>query len=320
MSTLQTRCLVSSAALHGAALLALVFGSAFVAKRAFEEPTMPPIELVSLEGVRLTDGVGAGGGTPTPPAQNQNRVQTPPSTPPPAQNRAQTPPQVTTPQPRREVAVAQNPVRAETPQRAPQREIQVAQNAVRTQDVDPAVRNSGRRAVQVATAPRRISDAERAATERANQEAEAAAVRAANDARERAVREATERWRGAVGGIRSQLEQGLSGETEVKVPGPGGGGEVWMGYGTYLKAFYEARWRRPSSLPVPVAYVGVAVTVSRDGRLTRFELLEKSGVKTLDDSVLEVIQRFRQLEPLPAGTTDSERTFRIKFRLEGTTQ
>jgi len=69
---------------------------------------------------------------------------------------------------------------------------------------------------------------------------------------------------------------------------------------------------------VPVAYVGVAITVARDGRLVRFELLEKSGIKVLDDSVLEVIQRYRTLERLPAGSTDPERTFRIKFRLEGT--
>jgi len=33
-----------------------------------------------------------------------------------------------------------------------------------------------------------------------------------------------------------------------------------------------------------------------------------------------VIQRYRNLEPLPSGSTDPERTFRIKFRLEGTTQ
>lgn len=91
-----------------------------------------------------------------------------------------------------------------------------------------------------------------------------------------------------------------------------------MGYGSYLKSFYEARWRRPSSLPVPVAYVGVAITVARDGRLLRFELLDKSGIKSLDDSVLEVIQRYRTLEKLPSGTADTERTFRIKFRLEGT--
>jgi len=60
--------------------------------------------------------------------------------------------------------------------------------------------------------------------------------------------------------------------------------------------------------------------VARDGRLLRAEVLEKSGIRELDDSVNDVIQRYRRLEPLPPGSTDSERTFRIKFRLEGGTQ
>ena len=78
--------------------------------------------------------------------------------------------------------------------------------------------------------------------------------------------------------------------------------------------------KRIWSLPAPVAYVGVSITVARDGRLLRAEVLEKSGIRELDDSVNEVIQRHRRLEPLPPGSSDSERTFRIKFRLEGGTQ
>jgi hypothetical protein len=30
-----------------------------------------------------------------------------------------------------------------------------------------------------------------------------------------------------------------------------------------------------------------------------------------------VLQRYRRLDPLPEGTTDAERVFRIKFKLEG---
>jgi len=174
-----------------------------------------------------------------------------------------------------------------------------------------SARSTAKRTVNVATAPKGPTAEE---IEAANE----AADRAAREAHDRAVKAAADQWKTTVGGLRTKLEAGLSGQTEISVPGPGGGGEVWIGYGTYLKSFYEARWRRPSSLPVPVAYVGVAITVARDGRLVRFELLEKSGIKVLDDSVLEVIQRYRTLERLPAGSTDPERTFRIKFRLEGT--
>jgi TonB family protein len=225
------------------------------------------------------------------------------------------------------IRVTQAPTRPELPDKPDKPEkpdkpdpgIKVSSTLVKAQDTDPSTkgkvdprdgtRTTGRRPIPVAAAPKGPSAAEIA-------EAKAAEERAASDAREQTARH----WSNAVKGIRSTLAQRLSGQTEISVPGPGGSGEVWIGYGTYLKTFYEARWRRPSSLPVPVAYVGVAITVARDGRLVRFELMEKSGIKSLDDSVMEVIQRYRSLYPLPAGSSDPERTFRIKFRLEGTTQ
>lgn len=313
MSTLEQRCFATSAVAHAAVVGLLAAASLIASRHPIVDPqALPPIELISLEGVKVTDGQGAGGGTPvpaqTPPTQT-------PTAPPP-------PPRAT---PRTEVRVTKTPTTpAATPDKPvdkpvdkpskPETGIKVSSTPVKAQDTDPAVKNGPKvnisRNVKVTAAPKGPTAAEIAA--------EAAAERADQEARERAAREATERWKNAVGNIRSQLSQGLSGQTEISVPGPGGGGEVWIGYGTYLKSFYEARWRRPSSLPVPVAYVGVAITVARDGRLVRFELLEKSGVKSLDDSVLEVIQRYRTLERLPAGSTDPERTFRIKFRLEGT--
>jgi hypothetical protein len=302
MNTLEQRCFATSAVAH-AAVVGLLAAASLIASRhpSIHPQALPTIELISLEGVKVTDGQGAGGGTP--PA---------PHTPPPAT-------------PRTEVRVAKTPTApAATPDKQvdkvvdkpskPETRIRVSSTLVKAQDTDTAVKTGPKvntsRTVKVAAAPKGPTAAELAA--------EAAAERADQEARGRAAKEATERWKNAVGNIRSQLTQGLSGQTEISVPGPGGGGEVWIGYGTYLKSFYEARWRRPSSLQVPVAYVGVAITVARDGRLVRFELLEKSGIKSLDDSVTDVISRYRTLERLPTGSTDPERTFRIKFRLEGT--
>jgi outer membrane biosynthesis protein TonB len=313
MSTLEQRCFATSAVAHAAVVGLLAAASLIASRHPIVDPqALPPIELISLEGVKVTDGQGAGGGTPVPAQTPPTQTPTAPPPPPPAT-------------PRTEVRVTKTPtVPAATPAKPvdkpvdkpskPETGIKVSSTLVKAQDTDTAVKTGPKvntsRAVKVAAAPKGPTAAELAA--------EAAAERAEQEARERAAREATERWKNAVGGIRSQLAQGLSGQTEISVPGPGGGGEVWIGYGTYLKSFYEARWRRPSSLPVPVAYVGVAITVARDGRLVRFELLEKSGIKSLDDSVMDVISRYRTLERLPAGSTDPERTFRIKFRLEGT--
>ncbi len=319
MSSLENRCLAGSAFAH-AGLLALFMAVSFIAaRRAFEPGDLPPIELVSLDNVRLTDAAGAGGGTPTPPPT------APPVRPgdPPLRSAA---PAVREAVPEPVRAEARPPV---TPPR-PERRVEVAKEPVKAQDVDRTLKGKNEREkaepeknarkIEVAKAIKKPSakelQAERAAAKAAEaRRAEAEARRAAA-----AARAAQERWSKAVGGIHSKLSENLSGETTITVPGPGGGGEAWIGYATYLKGFYEVRWRRPGALPAPVAYVGVSITVARDGRVLRAELLEKSGIRDLDASVNEVIQRYRQLEPLPRGTTDSERSFRIKFRLEGGTQ
>jgi len=315
MNSIQNRCLATSVVAHASVVGALLLSSYLVGRQPAETPALPPIELVSLEGVKITDGQGAGGGTPTPPAQSRSQTPpTPPATPP--QPRTAQPEVRVTPTPTKTVDRTPKPEKsdkADKPEKA-ETGIKVSSNVIKAQDVDKTVkggadsaRSTGKRTVNVATAPKGPTAEEIEAADRAVREAQ-----------DRAVKLAADQWKTTVGGLRTKLEAGLSGQTEISVPGPGGGGEVWIGYGTYLKSFYEARWRRPSSLPVPVAYVGVAITVARDGRLVRFELLEKSGIKVLDDSVLEVIQRYRTLERLPAGSTDPERTFRIKFRLEGT--
>jgi TonB family protein len=312
MITMEQRCLMGSAAAHAGLVIALMVASLVATRRAFDPAAMPPIELVSLEGVRITDGSGAGGGTPTPPPPAPPRNATRPVDPP---VRPTSPPVQEAPkEPVRPPATPPAPPRVE-------RAVQVSQDVKKAQDVDPSLKGKSKpetskdsdkrsRRIEVAKAAKGPS-AEDLAAEKAAAAAEAHRV---------AAQAAQERWRKAVGGIHSKLSEQLSGETTITVPGPGGGGEVWIGYATYLKSFYEVRWRRPSSLPAPVAYVGVSITVARDGRLLRAELLEKSGIRELDDSVNEVIQRYRRLEPLPPGAMDSERTFRIKFRLEGGSQ
>ena len=321
MNSIQNRCLATSVVAHASVVGVLLLSSYIAGRQPAEPPALPPIELVSLEGVKITDGQGAGGGTPTPPTPSPTppRNQSPPTpAPTPApQPRPQQPEVRVTPMPTRPVDRTPKPDKPEKPEKV-EAGIKVSSSVIKAQDVDKTLkggaestRSTGKRVVNVATAPKGPTAEEIAA-------ANEAADRAAREAHDRAVKAAADQWQKEVRGLRTKLEAGLSGQTEISVPGPGGGGEVWIGYGTYLKSFYEARWRRPSSLPVPVAYVGVAITVARDGRLVRFELLEKSGIKALDDSVLEVIQRYRTLERLPAGSTDPERTFRIKFRLEGT--
>ncbi|KAB2667615.1 MAG: TonB C-terminal domain-containing protein [Verrucomicrobia bacterium] len=330
MNRIEKRCFATSTAAHVGLIATLLFLSFWAARHPPEMPSLPTIELIDTSGVKLVSGLGAGGGTPPPPAN-------PPSRPPQAERPpVPVPPPAKPPQtvPRNPVHSANEPTHpdpapAKNPPKA--REIKVADD-VKSQDVDDRLHapknaketaRSGKKpktivVAQAAKGPTKAElETQRRLEAEAQRRAEAeAAAEAAAEARARA-KAAAEAWQNRLHGIRSSLEKNLSSATEITTPGPGGGGQVWLGYGTYLKAFYEARWKRPSSLPVPVAYVGVAITVTRDGTLARFEVIERSGIRALDDSVAEVLQHYRRLDPLPEGTTDAERVFRIKFKLEG---
>ncbi len=326
MNRTETRCLVSSAAIHAAAVLALLLASYWAVK--YPPQFSEPIELIET-GIKM-DGLGAGGGNPAPPAP------TPTPAPPPVARPVITEPvpfiPVPTPTPPRARVVPVPPeVRPAPPKDPPVREVlkrppvhvstEVLKSQLLADHVKPPVKPP-KAPIKVAPLPKGPTPAEIKAQREAQRAAEAEAL-AEQQARERAREQAAavaaaRAWQAQVAAVGRTLKERMTGETEIFSPGLSGGGEAWVGYGTYLKAFYELRWRRPSSLPVPVAYVGVSITVARDGTLVRFEVIERSGIRVLDDSVTEVLQRHRKLDPLPAGTTDPERVFRIKFKLEGT--
>ena len=123
-----------------------------------------------------------------------------------------------------------------------------------------------------------------------------------------------QRMADSISGAAATVGKNLAGSAKVEMPGPGG--QAYAPYGSYLGAFYKERWRKPSSITARSAYVGVEIDVARDGRVVDMRMEEKSGHRALDDSVRDVIQRYKQLRPLPDGTTDAKRTFRIKFTLE----
>ncbi|MFM7101761.1 MAG: TonB family protein [Verrucomicrobiota bacterium] len=296
------RCLLLSAGVHLALLGALVVLPGFVSRPPAAPPDLPPVQLIDTRGLRLTEGLGAGGGTPAPPVRPPQQATPPaaPATPPPP-----------APAPVRPPVAESRPTPVETPPRPVRspRPVEVSRERVRSTTPEPAARR-----VEISREVRRRSPNEVA-------EAEAAREQAARERSAQAERDYQRRlaqWKQQLGGIRQQLAQGLTAETEISVPGPGGGGEVWMGYASYLKAFYETRWERPATLSQPVAFVGVSITVTRSGQLKDYQVVERSGIPSLDDSVVAVLRRFRQLAPLPEGSRDPERTFRIKFRLEGT--
>lgn len=333
MGRVQQRCLLASVAFHAALLALLVFAPAFTP----ESPALPVLTLIPTD-LKLTDGDKIGGGNPEarPPSAGPKAAAQaePPSLPEPKQEpkpepakplpkaEPKPPEPKAEPKVRKPVQVTEEPIHSKPP--------------VASQDTDPALRTKPlKRPLKLAN-DIKLADTAKKRDKREKEELEAerkaAKAAAAAEAAETAEREAAaerrrvraaqvaalnadrQRMADSISGAAATVGKNLAGSAKVEMPGPGG--QAYAPYGSYLGAFYKERWRKPSSISARTAYVGVEIDVARDGRVVDMRMEEKSGHRALDDSVRDVIQRYKQLRPLPDGTTDAKRTFRIKFTLE----
>jgi len=330
MISSNSRYLLTSVGIHAAAVGLLVFAPALSSRAVQDTPS--PIREIIPDNLRLTDGNTIGGGNPNaqppkggpqlsappqPPVQEPPPPTPPPKTPPPEPSKAQEPPPEA---PKAELLPPKTP-----PKKNLATEIQRSTpNAPKAQDVDPTLstqkQKSSKSDFQLAEAPKKRSkkdiDAERKASEAAAAAEEAREARE-HQARVAAAREAWNRAQqaraDAVRGVASNLGKNLSGSTSFEMPGPGGA--AYAPYGSYLMAFYKLRWKKPTTLNVDHGEVEAEITVQRNGRVSAFRLVKPSGMRALDDSVREVLDRNRDLRPLPEGTTDPERRITIRFDL-----
>jgi len=332
----NSRYLLTSVGIHAAAVGLLVFAPALSSRTVPDVPS-PVLEILP-DNLRLTDGNTIGGGNPEARPPKGGAQQTSPQPPPPqpeppkAELPKVEPPKADPPKAEPPKVEPQAPPKAEPPQ-PPKKtlatEIQRSTpNVPKAQDVDPALatkkQKSPKSDFQLADAPKKRSkkDIEADRREAAAAEAAASEAREAREAKERQARAAAAReaWNkaqqaraDAVRGVASNLGKNLSGSTTIEMPGPGGA--AYAPYGSYLVAFYKLRWKKPTTLSVDHGEVEAEITVQRNGRVTAFRLVKPSGIRALDDSVREVLDRNRDLRPLPEGTTDPERRITIRFDL-----
>jgi TonB family protein len=327
----NSKYLLTSVGVHAAAVGLLLFAPV-LSSRTVQDTPSPILEIIP-DNLRLTDGNTIGGGNPNaqppkggpqPSAPPQPPVpEPPPPTPPPKTPPIKPPP----PEPSKVDEAPPEPTKTEEapPKKNLATEIQRSTpNAPKAQDVDPTLstkkQKSSKTDFQLAEAPKKRSkkdiEAERKATEAAADAQEArearehqARVAAARDAWNRAQQARAD----AVRGVASNLGKNLSGSTSFDMPGPGGA--AYAPYGSYLMAFYKLRWKKPTTLNVDHGEVEAEITVQRNGRVSAFKLINPSGIRALDDSVREVLERNRDLRPLPDGTTDTERRITIRFDL-----
>ena len=117
-------------------------------------------------------------------------------------------------------------------------------------------------------------------------------------------------FKSATTGIRG----GISGSTEIKLKGPGGGGLPYANFLSAVQKIYEDAWTPPAG--APTSTVSVSITIARDGTILSAHITDGSGNSPLDNSVQRALDRVRSVPPLPESETKESRTVTIGFNPE----
>ena len=332
MNRLQKKCLLGSGLLHGLLCVIFIVGSAFRSSDSGE--SLPPI--VTIVPVNLTDGASHGGSPDAgPPASSMKKtepVETAP--PPPVQQPVQQPPQETkatppppdpTPEPPKAVEppkkivepappkaiekLALKPIPAPDPKKKVTEKIDKNDFKPVNQTKEQTKETSKKQPLQLkAVKTNTAYDAKKVAAQR---EAERQAQAAAQQQR-KAWNEALN----TITGAQHDIETRGSGKTTIEMPGPGGGGPASINYAQFVKAVYDEAWLDPADVADESAVVKTEIVIRRDGSIASSRIIGKSGIPALDKSVQRALDRVRAVRPFPDGSSDSQRTFIIKFNLK----
>lgn len=305
MNRLQKKCFFASAAIHGLLLALLFVSPAFLPKQEkFEN-----LQLITLIPDRLTDDPFSGGGAqnPAPPATVEKvepapapPVETPrPAViPEPEPVKPEPAPVTKKPEPKPE-PLEPKPQKAAQPTPQPKKSEPVAK--AKPEAPDPPAKKT----------PARITPSFERATNvtlarRSSSTSEADAARARAQAQQR-----------LVGQIVQRLNQGLSGGTEIGIPGPGS--EAYMNYGLAIRAIFDAAWQ-PGDIAENNSTVTALVTILRDGTVSGYQIERRSGNAALDRSVIRALESVSKVPPFPLGAKEDKRDFRIHFNLKAKRQ
>ncbi len=322
MVRVEQQCLFGSFGFHAALLMLFLLAP----KGTSTPPTVQVLTMIPTD-LKVTDGDKVGGGNPD--AKPPVRSPLPKTTQPPApipETKPQPKPEPKKPDPEPDKSdKVEKKVETPLKVRPVPADPQVKLNPeLHSQDTDPAIKKKPKKPIQTADtihtteAPKKLNRAELAAQQREADEA-AAEVEAENRRKARSAQIARlnadrQKMASQIGGAAEAVGKSVSGSTQIEMPGPGG--QAYAPYRSYLAAFYKERWRKPTSIAAASAGVTVEIVIARDGRLADWRVVQGSGFRDLDQSIKDLIQRYPKLLPLPEGSTDPQRTFKIVFTLE----
>jgi len=284
MNRLQKKCFIVSLGIHLLLVVILLVGPAFLLDNS--KSATPPLTFIAAATV---DAAVSGGGDNTvksPPAE----LSAPPAPPAPVVAPAPVPPPVAerTPPPQ----IDRTPTPRETPRevKPPRTDAPVVESKSRTHKIDIST--------QLVTGT-------------------SADVKAAQDAARKAAAAEKRRADAALGRAIAGIRGGVSGSTEVRMPGPGGGGVPYANFYSAVQTVYYNAWRQPND--VPDVTVKVSVTIARDGTVISARIVTPSGNSSVDKSVQETIDRVKFAAPLPENTKEDQRDVQINFNTQSTT-
>lgn len=288
MNRTQKKCMIASAGIHLLLLSILLIGPAFF--------TAPPLidssEILEFIPVETTYEKMQGGGDPTVKQLPAPKVEATPPAP---------APEPAKPEPK--------PVQREPEPPAPKPEPKPAptQKAEKPKVEEPKESESlevskTRKPKPNLNLVKRSDNAQAEAKARAQQQA-----REATEARRRLA----QRLDRAVSGIAG----GLSGSTEIRLKGPGGGGVPYANFFDAVKSVYARAWRVPDDATDDTATAIASVVIAKDGRVISARITKPSGNAAVDRSIRDTLDRVKFAAPLPASETAPQREVTISFNV-----
>jgi TonB family protein len=282
MSRLQKKCLIAVAGTH-LLLVVVLFCSGFLRPK----PKPDDSQVLDVIPANIIDAAFR---------STMRSAQPPPPAPPVAQSQPPTP--APTPPPPKPI----EPVKTVEPVQPPEK--------IQPDDLKPVERPETKPKETPHKIEVDLKPVIRKTTPPDNSQAEAEA-----EAAERAAKKLQQQRLRAIRVAASAIRNNTASSTTVEMP-PGENSAAYADYASVVKTVYTEAWNLPETSASDDANVKVSVTIASDGEVTDAHIVEKSGDSTVDSSVQKTLDRVRQIEPFPPGSTDKERTYIINFNLK----
>lgn len=301
MNRTQKKCLVASASLHLLLCLILIVAPGFFSKK-HEEINLPVLEIIPSK--LIDDALNGGGGNPNikqarAPIIDANApmVKPEPAAPPRPQQQKQPDPVKPSTKPDTKSTPSAKNEPAETQSRPTIKD--APGDKVKVNLSNPLNRSS---------TSGKPSTSKNTSTAKNSKDSDSQQ----GDERSKAAAQASAQLSKSLQALRS----GLSGGTEIELPGPGG--EAYANWSQVVKSIYDHAWSQPNELDDKEASVEVTITIRRDGSVVHADtyITRKSGIKLLDDSVKRTLDRVDEVPRFPEGAKDLKRTLNILFKLK----